>query len=372
MGAKIIIFSVIHLPVSQKNRNFALVIELQRHIEILLLDNDCVIVPDFGGFVTHQVCARYSEDDHTFLPPLRTLGFNPQLRINDSLLVQSYATAYDISYPEALRRVESEVAELKDTLQTQGSYTMSDIGTFTVNGEGNYLFEPCEAGVLSPELYGLASFSFNKMTGSERRLLEDKASIPTTSASPALLEFTEAEESDEQSIAIKVSWIRNAVAVAAAVVAFFLMATPVTNSDLDTRTMSQLQGNLVSRLMPKDTNTIPAQPLVIETTQEEEPEEPEVAEEVPAKAEETVKEEEKPSAPYCIVLASQVKKSNAKDYVERLQKRGYKEASVYIHNKIVRVVYGSFPTEAEAYSQLRKMNNEEEFAEAWVYKKKTS
>ena len=104
----------------------------------------------------------------------------------------------------------------------------------------------------------------------------------------------------------------------------------------------------------------------------EEPEEPEGAEEVPAKAEETVKEEEKPSAPYCIVLASQVKKSNAKDYVERLQKRGYKEASVYIHNKIVRVVYGSFPTEAEAYSQLRKMNNEEEFAEAWVYKKKTS
>lgn len=25
-------------------------IELARHIEILLLENDCVIIPDFGGF----------------------------------------------------------------------------------------------------------------------------------------------------------------------------------------------------------------------------------------------------------------------------------------------------------------------------------
>lgn len=60
-------------------------IELDRHIEILLLSNDCVIVPDFGGFMAHHVDARYDEADGTFLPPLRTLGFNPQLKMNDSL-----------------------------------------------------------------------------------------------------------------------------------------------------------------------------------------------------------------------------------------------------------------------------------------------
>ncbi len=50
-------------------------IELHRHIEILLLDNDCVIIPDFGGFMAHHVEARYDDGDHTFLPPTRTLGF---------------------------------------------------------------------------------------------------------------------------------------------------------------------------------------------------------------------------------------------------------------------------------------------------------
>ena len=116
--------------------------ELKRHIEILLLDNDFVIVPDFGGFVTHYVSARYDENDNVFLPPSRTLGFNPQLRINDSLLVQSYVTAYDISYPEALRRIESEVEELQQTLRTEGRYVMDDIGTLTINSDGNYCSGP--------------------------------------------------------------------------------------------------------------------------------------------------------------------------------------------------------------------------------------
>ena len=74
-------------------------IEIDRHIEILLLSNDCVIVPGLGGFMTHHIQARYDADDQMFLPPLRTLGFNPQLTMNDSLLVQSYIEAYDISYP---------------------------------------------------------------------------------------------------------------------------------------------------------------------------------------------------------------------------------------------------------------------------------
>ena len=56
-------------------------IELERHIEILLLDNDCVIVPEFGGFMAQHTNARYSEVDNTFLPPIRTIGFNPQLNL---------------------------------------------------------------------------------------------------------------------------------------------------------------------------------------------------------------------------------------------------------------------------------------------------
>ena len=34
-------------------------IELAQHIEALLLENDCVIVPNFGGFVAHYAPATW-------------------------------------------------------------------------------------------------------------------------------------------------------------------------------------------------------------------------------------------------------------------------------------------------------------------------
>ena len=84
-------------------------LELARHIERLVLRNNCVIVPGLGGFVTQYVPARYVEEENILLPPCRTVGFNPQLTLNDGLLVQSYMQTYDTSFPEAARIVEDEV-----------------------------------------------------------------------------------------------------------------------------------------------------------------------------------------------------------------------------------------------------------------------
>lgn len=374
-------------------------IQLQRHIEILLLDNDCVIVPDFGGFVAHHVSARYSEEDNVFLPPQRTLGFNPQLRINDSLLVQSYIAAYDLSYPEALRRIEGEVEELKDTLDTMGIYTMDDIGTLKVNDEGNYTFEPCEAGVLSPELYGLGAvnvLSLRQVSDMRSLVVPSAVSESATSSDaaatdgqPSLLEFTDnEEEKSDRAIEIKMSWIRNTVAIAAAVVAFFLMTTPIANSNLDTRSMSQMKSELLSKLMPQDTNMAPVTAVVAEESGSQviAPSDEQsdsaasqgveaVNEEVAssdAESKQAQQELQKAKQPsFCIVLASQVKKSNAEDYVEQLHKRGYTEAEVYVHNNTVRVIFGAYDTEAEAYRQLNRMHDKDEFAEAWVYQKKS-
>ena len=54
-------------------------IELAQHIEALLLENDCVIVPGLGGFVAHYTPAMRVAEENTFLPPTRIIGFNPGL-----------------------------------------------------------------------------------------------------------------------------------------------------------------------------------------------------------------------------------------------------------------------------------------------------
>ncbi len=332
-------------------------IQLGRHIEILLLNNDCVIVPDFGGFVAHHVCARYDEEDHTWVPPIRTLGFNPQLNINDSLLVQSYVNAYDISYPEALRRIEDETEELRQELDSKGCYELTDIGMLTVNSNGNIQFSPCEAGILSPEFYGLGNCDFPTLKEAIKQNANSQQ-LTANSQQPNLIEFIDNNDDDGRAIQIKMSWISNAVAVAAAIVAFFIMATPIANSDLNTSSMSQLQHHMLQRLMPQDTNMTKATPVAV------------VKEKVESTdtVKTTKKAEMTPS--YCIVLASQVKRSNADDYVEQLHKQGYKEAQVYVRNNTVRVIYGAYETEAEAYRQLNRMTSKEEFADAWVYQMK--
>ncbi len=46
--------------------NFADMIELAQHIETLLLENDCVIVPGFGGFVAHYSPATRVKEENIF------------------------------------------------------------------------------------------------------------------------------------------------------------------------------------------------------------------------------------------------------------------------------------------------------------------
>ena len=55
-------------------------LRIDRHIEILLLENDCIIVPGLGGFVAYYSEAYYEEAENIYLPPYRTVGFNPVLK----------------------------------------------------------------------------------------------------------------------------------------------------------------------------------------------------------------------------------------------------------------------------------------------------
>ena len=337
-------------------------IELERHIEILLLSNDCVIVPDLGGFMAHHVEARYDTEDGTFLPPLRTLGFNPQLKMNDSLLVQSYIEAYDISYPEALRRIEAEVAEIHQHLETEGCYEMNDIGMLHLNEEGHLTFEPCEAGILTPSLYGFSSFEMPYLAVNEEQMEEDVKEADIIALS------TDSEK--EESITIKKSWIRNIAAAAAAVVVFLLIGSPISNSNLTEQVQQSAffpikTTNVTSRTkshIEKEKNIISTAEKQQQATADstltkvEEPKEQVISEE----------KKELPSSTYCIVLASQVNKQNATDFVYQLNKQGLKEARL-LETTILRVVYGSYTSETEAHNALRMLRSQNEnFEEAWI------
>lgn len=353
--------------------NFALVIELARHIEILLLSNNCVIVPDLGGFMAHHIDAQYDESEELFLPPLRALGFNPQIKLNDSLLAQSYVEAYDLSYPEALRRIDNEVKELKHELSNIGTYELQNIGTLYWNDGGEISFEPCEAGILSPSLYGLGSFTAPILNADSFLFgKKEKVNIGTDDKNTediSLNSFIDENEEEykSQTVQIKVAWIRNAIAVAAAVVAFFVFSTPIANTEMNRQTAS------LSFQTAPDTTKMMVPSSEVESSLEVKAENPNKTEvttqhtKLASTTENGEKTDTISSSYYTIVLASQVKESNAKIFIENLRNEGINDVSLYINNKVVRVVFGRFVSEAEAYNKLHYMRKKPNFDEAWVY-----
>ena len=61
-------------------------LRLTIHIERLLLTQDCVIVPGFGGFVIQAVNASYNAEKSMFVPMSKEVMFNTTLQHNDGLL----------------------------------------------------------------------------------------------------------------------------------------------------------------------------------------------------------------------------------------------------------------------------------------------
>jgi hypothetical protein len=189
--------------------------ELAHHIEILLLDNDCVVVPELGGFVTHYAPARRVDRGSIFLPPTRTIGFNPQLKMNDGLLVQSYMKKHNTSFPDATQLIKKEVEELVACLHEKRKAGLPNVGEIHYTPHNTYEFTPCNP-IATPHLFGLEPFEMKQLSELDKK---DSATKP----SGILLPF-----------------LRYAVSTAAVIFIFLFLSPPVENTTIEERNYAQL------------------------------------------------------------------------------------------------------------------------------------
>ena len=136
---------------------------ISKHIEKLLLTNDRVAIPSFGVFNVTHVAAEYVEATGLFYPPKRVVDFVIDKSAYDTLLLQSYADALDISMPEAQRVMENDVCEVQVQLQQEGEYYFHGIGKLTKYEDKTLGFEADIAGIATPSLFGLNSFEFKPL-----------------------------------------------------------------------------------------------------------------------------------------------------------------------------------------------------------------
>lgn len=383
-------------------------IELAQHIEVLLLENDCVIVPGLGGFVAHYTPAMRVAEENVFLPPTRIIGFNPQLKMNDGLLVQSYMAVYDTDFSDATRIVEKEVAHIFTGLHEEGKVDLPNIGELRYSIHGIYDFVPYDHKITTPYLYGLDSFEMQELAELKKPYMEKtiRYSVPVV------------PEDKKRRFEIKFnrSYLSNAVAMIAVVALFFFLSTPIENTEVVEGNYAQLLPNELFEMIEKESlainpivvsrkadtpkasaqkNTgqkakkkvVPVAVREVKVGQANAQNAPVVSQpkqqaaEVSSSTSVTTKSEiQKTTAgtvapslvsaqKYHVIIASVGTEKDAEAMAKQLIEKGYPHAKAIVGDGKMRVSIESCGTETEAYQALNRVRQNETYKNAWVLKK---
>ena len=195
---------------------------LAKYIKDLLYRYDCVIVPNFGGFITNRVGAKIYND--TIYPPNKQVSFNAQLAHNDGLLVNEYALANKISFEEAKKKVSEEVVKWKMFLEEETLH-LEGIGSLVYNTDKQLVFEPNKEENLLTDSFGLNPIAISVLE-------EEKKIVPIVAEAPlAVNEILEKSENEESKKSF--GFIKYAAAAAILVAGVIGVSKYNTNSQID-------------------------------------------------------------------------------------------------------------------------------------------
>jgi len=188
------------------------------HIERLLLTNDCVIIPEFGGFVLHPCPASYQPEKHRFCPPEKGIVFNPTLKYYDRLIPESYIQMYGVTFEEAHISLRKDTEELHQLLDKERSVYFEKIGFLRKDDVGKVFFEAeRNSSFIALKPYGLFPFHLPPV-------LQDIAKIKTETSQTIKLET---KQKHVVYLPVNRALLRVSGVSAAAVALFLLFSTPV-------------------------------------------------------------------------------------------------------------------------------------------------
>jgi len=128
------------------------------YISDLLYKYDCVVVPDFGGFVANYASARIHAIQHQFTPPSKEVSFNKNLKNNDGLLSNHIALRKEISYEDANQLIQSFVNQSIQGLQRGDKIHIEKVGTLFLDPERNIQFVAEDRNDYLLDSFGLSAF----------------------------------------------------------------------------------------------------------------------------------------------------------------------------------------------------------------------
>ena len=130
---------------------------VEKYIQELLYEHDCVIIPGFGGFIGNYSPARINPVYHTFFPPYKALLFNIHLKQNDGLLATRISQAEQIPYEHAMDLIRRMLIDWNRELENRQELVIERIGKIVKEANNILQFEQDISVNYLPEAFGLTS-----------------------------------------------------------------------------------------------------------------------------------------------------------------------------------------------------------------------
>lgn len=367
---------------------------IAKHIDELLFEHDCVILPEFGGFVGDYIAAKINSESNIFMPPSKYVLFNKHLTNNDGLLINSIAAKENIPYDIAAKKLQDFISEIKTALSQNSRYEIGEVGVFYIDQNKKVCFKHSGKNY-SLANFGLPQFVLQPISGDDIVEQQEKI-IETVEKETKVIEFRETGQQEKI-----VTRKRNYWWVAAAIlpIAFYSTWIPLKTdlltdsskfqvSDLNPFTFQKAHREYSNHIviqpegkktkieeldLPEDqystfkldeSTTFIVKPLVegipteVETTYVDK----EIVSESIAK-----KEIQKISKGYYVIGGCFSKKSNAENMVEEYLQKGYNSEIVDVKNSLYRVSISKKDSRKAAKELMEEL--ELKGISSWVLKK---
>jgi len=336
--------------------------KLEKYICDLLYQNDCVIVPGFGAFITNYNSAKIHPVQHEFFPPSKAIAFNSNIINNDGLLANFLAEEEKISFVDALNLIKIEVSEFSQTLANNKRIEFAGLGILFYDLEQHLQFEPDRIHNFLISSYGLQNFISPAILRPDIKMRIERKLIDRPIASAKRRSF-------------KTIYKVAAITIPAAILIFW--------GAMNYKTVKQTYSNysgfipsfrsaekpaikaVQSHKLAFDTKSIRRIQIIESVSKEINDEQAVNIDNTSANGNSNSAEKK-----YFVIGGCFKLLSNAENFIRTLQNKGYQaEMTGQNENGLYRVSYGGFNDESVAHQLLNKIKSSENPA-AWLFENK--
>ena len=300
--------------------------EISQYIKELLLLNDCVIIPEFGGFVANYKPATI--ENNQFFPPTKEIAFNNKLISNDGLLINYISETEGIDYFNAKQKLDSFVEETMLNLERNRNVYFEGVGYLHYDSRENLQFEPQPKQNLLVDSYGLQNFSYEKLY--QRQMPKPAVKVEYREPVPVIFQQRK---------------LKKLVIAIPLLIAMALIPMKHNNEYLSKSDMGMWE------TLMQSTPTVPIQSPEQKLTENTA----------------TVATTETELFKYFIIGGSFKSEENANKYIQQLKEKGYSGKNLGVFKGLNRVAMKGFSTMEEAQKELNSLLSQNPSSGVWIH-----